>query len=449
MNPFDNDKDRNYLFNIASGKSVSDAACDFLLNCYETGKHAHEEFLNECLEDPNRFEENIKRQKVVTFATAVKKQKSTDKDNKIQAIGMMRDLFGSILYLVLQKRVDMATTLRYPLTPYSFVLCHCDGSGLTTAKSRLLKHLETTILPEDPTNINVKIIDSIFYLHQQANLLPSRYGGVSEHILRSICRSEGKIIHLVFDKTVSPSIKDTERNEGSSEVRSVPFVIAGPGQTRPSKWQQALRSDVFKNEIVQFLINSWAGEKYVNILGEKVLYANCGDICYSYKVVDGQVIRRIEPLLFSTHEEADSRMLFHLTSTDTSGEVVIRTNDTDVLIALLGCYERLRHDINVWLEMGLQRSNNNLRYVTVSKMYLKLRSTLSRALLGLHALTGSDYTVAFSRKGKITRFVQIKKHRRSTCLWIFGVSEEVSPENVLKIEKFVCEFVWLQELFLH
>ena len=63
-----------------------------------------------------------------------------------------------------------------------------------------------------------------------------------------------------------------------------------------------------------------------------MLYANCGDICYSYKVVDGQVIRRIEPLLFSTHEEADSRMLFHLTSTDTSGEVVIRTNDNDVLI---------------------------------------------------------------------------------------------------------------------
>ena len=324
----------------------------------------------------------------------------------------------------------MATTLRYPLTPSIFALCHCDGSRLTTAKSRLLEHLET-ISPEGPTNINVRIIDGMVYLHQQANLLPSRYGGVSEHILRSICRSEGKIIHLVFDKTVSPSIKDTERNERSSEERSVPFVIAGPGQTRPSKWLQALRSDVFKNEIVQFLINSWAGEKYVNILGEKVLYANCGDICYSYKVVDGQVIRRIEPLLFSTHEEADSRMLFHLTSTDTSGEVVIRTNDTDVLIALLGCYERLRHDINVWLEMGLQTSNNNLRYVTVSKMYLKLRSTLSRALLGLHALTGSDYTVAFSRKGRIKPFVQF-------TLNLF-----------LKIEKFVCEFVWLQELFLH
>lgn len=42
---------------------------------------------------------------------------------------------------------------------------------------------------------------------------------------------------------------------------------------------------------------------------------------------------RVEVLeLFSTHEEADSRMLFHLTSVPDNSNVVIRTADTDCLV---------------------------------------------------------------------------------------------------------------------
>ena len=78
----------------------------------------------------------------------------------------------------------------------------------------------------------------------------------------------------MFDKPVSSSIKDTERNERSSEERTVLFVIADPSQTPPSKWLQALKSDVFKNEIIQFLINSWSGEN-MSIFWEKRCYTNC------------------------------------------------------------------------------------------------------------------------------------------------------------------------------
>ena len=78
--------------------------------------------------------------------------------------------------------------------------------------------------------------------------------------------------------------------------------------------------------------------------------------------------------------------------------------------------------------MGLQ-SNNDLRYVNVSKMYLKLGPTLSKALPGLHARTSSDYTAAFSRKGKIKPFVQLEKNiEAQRAFGALGVSEEVTPD---------------------
>ena len=162
-----------------------------------------------------------------------------------------------------------------------------------------------------------------------------------------------------------------------------------------------MRNDSFKNALIQFLVNEWIEEGYADILKDKMLYANCGNMCYPFKVVNGVIIRRNEPLLFCSHEEADSRMIFHLTSSDTNDEVVLRTNDTDVLVALLGCMENLPRDLSVWLEMGLYTNNNTLRYINASQLYQQLGTPLSKSLAGFHALTGSDYTPSFSRRGKL------------------------------------------------
>ena len=96
-------------------------------------------------------------------------------------------------------------------------------------------------------------------------------------------------------------------------------------------------------------------------------------------------------------------MIFHLGACDTRSEVVIRTNDTDVDLILLGCYEDVSPELVVWLEMGVY-SNNTQRYINVTKLYQKLGKTLSKALLGFHALTGSDYSASFLRRGKVAPF---------------------------------------------
>ena len=51
--------------------------------------------------------------------------------------------------------------------------------------------------------------------------------------------------------------------------------------------------------------------------------------------------------LYSTHGEADSRMMFHLNPVINSSNVVIRTSDTDVLVIALGCMGSMSSDIKV------------------------------------------------------------------------------------------------------
>ena len=47
------------------------------------------------------------------------------------------------------------------------------------------------------------------------------------------------------------------------------------------------------------------------------------------------------------HEEADSRMIFHLNSVANPADVVIRASDTDVLVIALWCIGSMSSDIKV------------------------------------------------------------------------------------------------------
>ena len=73
---------------------------------------------------------------------------------------MMRDLFGSILCVALEKIVDMADILTYPLTPVPLSLCHLDGSKQKTPKTKLLQELAKRVKSTSPT-----IIDAMFFFY--------------------------------------------------------------------------------------------------------------------------------------------------------------------------------------------------------------------------------------------------------------------------------------------
>ena len=105
MNPFLPEIQKENLYNIGSGKSASKETEKFLLNVESIGSELRERFINECISDSNRFEQRIKRQKTATFATEGQKYQMKGKDNKLVEVRMERDLFGSILFLALQRKI--------------------------------------------------------------------------------------------------------------------------------------------------------------------------------------------------------------------------------------------------------------------------------------------------------------------------------------------------------
>ncbi len=77
--------------------------------------------------------------------------------------------------------------------------------------------------------------------------------------------------------------------------------------------------------------------------------------------------------------------------------LVILYDDTDISL------NRLPHDssfnIHVWMDVG--KSSNTRHYIDVTELVQELGPGLCQALLGFHHFTGSDYSAAFFKKGKI------------------------------------------------
>jgi len=156
-------------------------------------------------------------------------------------------------------------------------------------------------------------------------------------------------------------------------------------------------------------------------------------------VVDGRVVKQVEATLGNNHEEADSRMFYHLANIPTPNNVVVRTSDTDCLIIALGCYQLFDQSLKIWIEAGLL-TNNTQRYISINQMHAALGETLCNSLPAYHAFTGCDYTSSFNRKGKIRPLKLLQKnHDAQAAFSQLGRETEVSEDTVVNIEKFVCE----------
>ena len=91
-------------------------------------------------------------------------------------------------------------------------LCHTDGRIQSTPKSALLDEVKARVrvLSVLSEYIDVIIVDGMFFLHLLIHL-PSTIGQTAIVILKKICSSyNSDIIHLVFNKIVTPSIKYLE-----------------------------------------------------------------------------------------------------------------------------------------------------------------------------------------------------------------------------------------------
>ena len=276
--------------------------------------------------------------------------------------------------------------------------------------------------------------------------LPPTFGGVAHVLLKKIVVSSGNAVHFVSDQYVIPTIKGEERKSRAGVSTQCTYAITGPKQKRPINWQEALKNWHFKDSMIKFLVDYWQSDEFETIIGNKLLFINYGNICYGFSVIQGKVVRRIVHELCNYHEEADSRMVFHIIHLPRPNNVVVTTQDTDIMVILLGCMDELGQGLKISLDLGIN-SNNSRRFLSINQLANNLGSNICQSLPEFHALTGSDYTAAFGRKGKIRPFKNLSANPAAqNALKVLGQSESIEEKTFQEIEKFVCQLYGKNDL---
>lgn len=438
LNPFDPDLDKSLLYNVSTGKPTSPEIANFLLNVNSLGEKLKNDFITECSQSKDRFEKSIKLTKMLNFASENKKQ-TVKVNDKEKCIKMQRDLFGRVLMISLKHEPDVPKILSFPLTPLPNNFCHLDGTIYSTPKSALLKCIAGQ---EDSNTTNlscdVMMIDGFFFLYtlREADVT---YSKISISILKKIVSFKSSVIHLIFDQYFSPSIKDYERNKRGSASEKQYIITADMKLT--STLLVELRNSNFKKTFVRFLIEHWKLDEMAPYLGNKTVLLNY-DQCYEYKQItkeNGQVAvdRSINPLYTAPrHEEADTKIVHSVCNLNRDGSVIIKCDDTDILVILLGNMYKLKQKLQINLLFGVSQ---HLRFIDVTNLHAELGEQLCKALPAFHAFTGCDQNPSFFMKGKRRPYNLLFKSKRFQVAFSEMTDESIDKSKVLAvIEDFVC-----------
>ncbi len=441
MNPF-TIQPTSELFCLATGKALPEPIKEDLLQCYSKGKEWRKEFQAECTADPSRFEKPIEKRKIQNAAQTAVKTKVKTKDQKLIEVQGTRDLFGRLLYLSTTSGVNMENVLKFPLTPVPLALGHVDGTMNHTDKSKSLHKIEAMCVHNPPEqNPDIAIVDAMMLLNSLTSPLPTTYGGLAKVVLGKLF-ALAPSVHMVCDTYIQPSIKDLERAR-RGEPAIVP-VITGPDQ-RIINLHEYLRSGQWKTSLFRFLAEEWKEKNYAKALEGKNMYMAFDRKCIHYTSVnaEGPVVWKEVPALNCSHEEADTRIIFHLVHAiqqDPDANISVRADDTDIFINLL--FHVLRTGGNVWMDVG-KSSNNTRKFLSITQLVEKLDADVIRALPSYHAFTGCDFTASFLYKAKTKPFdimVDVKKHQKQfiTAFAKLGQRVHVIPSVISSLQQFVC-----------
>jgi len=161
----------------------------------------------------------------------------------------------------------------------------------------------------------------------------------------------------------------------------------------------------FKEALVTFLISHWESNDVAPFSGSKTVLLNFLH-CYSYSVdLNGNIVRsKIHDFFYPSHEEADTKIVYHGSEMNSNSNVVVKCSDTDIVIITLGNLHKIK--ARIYIEYGVSKSRH---VIDINALHEYLGSDLCKALPGFHAFTGCNYNPAFFRKGKQRPFTLLAK----------------------------------------
>ena len=116
--------------------------------------------------------------------------------------------------------------------------------------------------------------------------------------------------------------------------------------------------------------------------------------------------------LYSTHEEADSRMLLHaIDLAPYHDRLIIKSDDTDVLVLLIYYQNKNKLPPLTYMHAGHTRQRTNRdRFIPVHSICCKLGENIANSLPAAHVLTGCDATSSFYKIGKKTAYGRLVQY---------------------------------------
>ena len=190
-----------------------------------------------------------------------------------------------------------------------------------------------------------------------------------------------------------------------------------------SNWQNFLRVDTNKTKLFKFLSE------------DLLLYFNLKD--KQLVITDGEVCSK-PPLAPCTHEEADSRMMLHVSHAARHGhnKIMIRTVDTDVVMLAVSVVHYLQPENELRIAF---RTGKGFQYLAANEIAARLGIDKAQAFTMFHSLAGCDTVSSLASHGKMTVWTvwNVLLELAEVQLKLSSAPSEIPEEVLHTIERFV------------
>lgn len=272
-----------------------------------------------------------------------------------------------------------------------------------------------------PSNFDVIVFDGAVVVHllQPTAGIRTFEDYANEVFIPYIGRhlSSSKRVDIVWDTYVNDSIKSSIREKrGNGQRRKV------LSQNKiPANWLNFLCNDDNKQELYTFLAKKIESSDFPS---DKEVITTYGD---------GILVRNSNVVMPTcNHQEADTRLVFHLQDALKQGSLscLVRTVDTDVIVILIGKFyqiQKLHPKADIWVAFG---TGKNFSYIHVNVIAQSLRKENCTALPMFHSFTGCDTVSSFFGKGKKAGWMAWKSYPEVTAAFNNFTTKPFSPVDI-------------------
>ena len=333
--------------------------------------------------------------------------------------------------------------LSFELTSVPRSLAGPDGAKLKAKKKSDLLHMlrdkaDAVPLPL-PAN-TTHIVDAMAVLQ---SLTPQyTYDDLAVQVFKCMLKGTGDaaIVHWVVDTYPTISIKHAEHARRDDIIGVLHYSIKSGKQPVPNQYKKALRSGPYKEELLSFLLKTWANDEdggFATLLSNRKVYVTSGKDCFCLAVHGAGAITSTPQVdLTSNHEEADTRILLHAkhASSESEAPILLRSPDTDVLV--LAVFLCSREQLPLLFRVQKKKAWS---YINVTSIADSLGHIVCEGLLGMHAFSGCDSTSRFAGHGKKTAMkLLVDNDEYCQAMQTLGENFEPDAETLTQTEKAIC-----------